>query len=59
VDRAGLAESLNNAENITLFLMTNDAFAELPVEASKALMNNPEVLTEVLHQFVVPETITP
>ena len=59
VTEAGLVDTLNSAENITVFAPTNDAFAEIPEKDLNALLKDKEALTAVLTHHVVPETLTP
>lgn len=59
VKQAGLVDTLNNAENITVFAPTNDAFAKIPKADLDALLANKAELTKVLTYHVVGEKLTP
>ncbi|MEU3266382.1 fasciclin domain-containing protein [Streptomyces bacillaris] len=58
VEKAGLVDTLNNAENITVFAPTNDAFEKIPKADLDALLNDKEELTKVLTYHVVGEKLT-
>ncbi|MEI7031834.1 fasciclin domain-containing protein [Streptomyces pratensis] len=58
VKKAGLVDTLNNAENITLFAPTNEAFEKIPQADLDALLNDKEQLTKVLTYHVVGEKLT-
>lgn len=53
VEEADLVDTLNSAEDITVFAPTNDAFDEVPEEDLNALMEDQEQLSEVLTYHVV------
>nr|WP_236568073.1 MULTISPECIES: fasciclin domain-containing protein [unclassified Nocardiopsis] len=53
VQEADLVDTLNSAEDITVFAPTDDAFAEIPEEDLNALLADKEQLTEVLTYHVV------
>lgn len=63
VDMVGLAElgdTLNSAENITVFAPANSAFEALPAETVEAVQEDPSgLLTDVLTYHVVPQTLAP
>ncbi|MFE2295500.1 fasciclin domain-containing protein [Streptomyces sp. NPDC059452] len=59
VQQAGLVDTLNNAENITVFAPTNDAFAKIPKADLDALLADKAELTKVLTYHVVGEKLTP
>ncbi|GAA2980379.1 fasciclin domain-containing protein [Streptomyces fulvorobeus] len=59
VKQAGLVDTLNNAENITVFAPTNDAFAKVPKADLDALLADKAALTKVLTYHVVGEKLTP
>ncbi|MEV7290336.1 fasciclin domain-containing protein [Streptomyces microflavus] len=58
VQKAGLVDTLNNAENITVFAPTNDAFEKIPQADLNALLNDKKELTKVLTYHVVGEKLT-
>ncbi|WP_116247671.1 fasciclin domain-containing protein [Nocardiopsis sp. FIRDI 009] len=53
VTEADLVDTLNSAEDITVFAPTNDAFAAIPEEDLNALLADQDQLTEVLTYHVV------
>jgi uncharacterized surface protein with fasciclin (FAS1) repeats len=60
VGEANLVDTLNGAENITVFAPTNDAFEALPKKTLRAAMNDPSgLLTQVLTYHVVGERLAP
>ncbi|MGW0546808.1 fasciclin domain-containing protein [Streptomyces altiplanensis] len=59
VKKAGLVDTLNNAENITVFAPTNDAFAKIPKADLDKVLNDKETLTKILTYHVVGEKLTP
>ncbi|MCX4678400.1 fasciclin domain-containing protein [Streptomyces sp. NBC_01433] len=59
VKQAGLVDTLNNAENITVFAPTNEAFAKVPKADLDKLLANKAELTKVLTYHVVGEKLTP
>ncbi|MEI7034333.1 fasciclin domain-containing protein [Streptomyces pratensis] len=59
VKKAGLVDTLNNAENITVFAPTNDAFAKLPKADLDKVLADKEMLTNILTYHVVGEKLTP
>ncbi|GHH48864.1 fasciclin domain-containing protein [Streptomyces candidus] len=59
VKKAGLVDTLNNAQNITVFAPTNDAFAKLPKADLDAVLADKDKLTSILTYHVVGEKLTP
>jgi len=57
--KAGLVDALNNAENITVFAPTNDAFAKIAKEDLEVILADQDTLQQILTYHVVPETLTP
>ncbi|MDI3387776.1 fasciclin domain-containing protein [Streptomyces sp. B-S-A8] len=57
VQKAGLVDTLNKAENITVFAPTNDAFAKVPKADLDKLLADKEQLTKVLTYHVVGEKV--
>jgi uncharacterized surface protein with fasciclin (FAS1) repeats len=53
VTKAGLADTLNNAQNITLFAPTNDAFAKIPQSTLDQVLADKQALTNILTYHVV------
>ncbi len=56
---AGLADALNDAENITVYAPTNDAFAAIPADILGAIAGDEALLTSVLLYHVSPGTNDP
>jgi uncharacterized surface protein with fasciclin (FAS1) repeats len=60
VGEAGLAETLNTTQDITVFAPTNDAFAAVPKATLDAAMADPKgLLTKVLTNHVVQGKLSP
>ncbi|WP_406448482.1 fasciclin domain-containing protein [Streptomyces sp. NBC_00876] len=59
VEKAGLVDTLNNAQNITVFAPTNDAFAKVPKADLDKLLADKAALTKVLTYHVVGQKLTP
>ena len=59
VTEAGLVDTLNSAQDITVFAPSNDAFAKVPAADLQALLANKELLTQVLTYHVVGQPVTP
>ncbi|MFE1287422.1 fasciclin domain-containing protein [Streptomyces sp. NPDC058751] len=59
VEKAGLVDTLNNAQNITVFAPTNDAFAKIPKETLDKVLNDKAQLTKILTYHVVGQKLTP
>ncbi|MFT6563858.1 MAG: putative surface protein with fasciclin (FAS1) repeats [Actinomycetes bacterium] len=60
VQAAGLVETLNSAEDITVFAPVNDAFAAVPAATLKSLTDDPTgALANVLKYHVVAGQLSP
>ncbi|MBT2375814.1 fasciclin domain-containing protein [Streptomyces sp. ISL-111] len=59
VKKAGLVDTLNNAQDITVFAPTNDAFAKIPKADLDKVLADKEMLTNILTYHVVGEKLTP
>ncbi|MEU0281112.1 MULTISPECIES: fasciclin domain-containing protein [unclassified Streptomyces] len=59
VRKAGLADTLNNAQNITVFAPTNDAFAKIPKAELDKVLGDKATLTKILTYHVVGERLAP
>ncbi|MBT2527962.1 fasciclin domain-containing protein [Streptomyces sp. ISL-99] len=59
VKKAGLVDTLNNAQNITVFAPTNDAFAKIPEADLDKVLNDKVTLTKILTYHVVGQKLTP
>ncbi|MDX3386416.1 fasciclin domain-containing protein [Streptomyces niveiscabiei] len=59
VQKAGLVDTLNNAQNITVFAPTNDAFAKIPKATLDKVLNDKAQLTKILTYHVVGQKLTP
>ncbi|OUZ09974.1 beta-Ig-H3/fasciclin [Aeromicrobium sp. PE09-221] len=59
VTEAGLVDTLNSEESLTVFAPTDDAFAEIPQDQLDALLADKEQLTTVLTHHVVAGELGP
>jgi uncharacterized surface protein with fasciclin (FAS1) repeats len=59
VKKAGLVDTLNNAQNITVFAPTNDAFAKIPKATLDKVLNDKAQLTKILTYHVVGKQLAP
>ncbi|MCZ4512647.1 fasciclin domain-containing protein [Streptomyces sp. ActVer] len=59
VKKAGLVDTLNNAQNITVFAPTNDAFAKIPEATLDKVLNDKAQLTKILTYHVVGQKLAP
>ena len=59
VTAADLVDTLNSAEDITVFAPTEEAFAKIPKKDLNALLKDKKALTAVLTHPVVPGRLTP
>ncbi|MFE6282672.1 fasciclin domain-containing protein [Streptomyces sp. NPDC057877] len=59
VQKAGLVDTLNSAQDITVFAPTNDAFAKIPKADLDAVLNDKEQLTKILTYHVVGQKLAP
>jgi uncharacterized surface protein with fasciclin (FAS1) repeats len=59
VKAAGLVDTLNSAQNITVFAPDNAAFAKIPPATLKSLLANKAELTKVLTYHVASARYTP
>lgn len=59
VKKAGLVDTLNSAENITVFAPTNDAFAKIPKATLDKVLNDKAQLTKILTYHVVGQKLAP
>ncbi|MGW2033860.1 fasciclin domain-containing protein [Streptomyces argyrophylli] len=59
VKKAGLVDTLNNAQNITVFAPTNDAFDKIPKATLDKVLNDKAQLTKILTYHVVGRKLTP
>ena len=59
VTEAGLVDTLNSAEGITVFAPTDDAFAKIPKKDLNALLADKKALTTVLTHHVVAGQLSP
>ncbi|MFD4030843.1 fasciclin domain-containing protein [Streptomyces sp. NPDC058637] len=59
VKQAGLVDTLNSAENITVFAPTNGAFAKIPKADLDKLLADKAALTKVLTSHVVGQKLAP
>ena len=59
VKKAGLVDSLNSADGITVFAPINDAFAKIPKATLDKVLADKKTLTSILTYHVVPGKLTP
>lgn len=59
VKQAGLVDTLNSAQNITVFAPTNDAFNKIPKATLDAVLADKDKLTKILTYHVVPQRLDP
>ncbi len=59
VKKAGLVDTLNNAEDITVFAPTNDAFAKIDKKTLNKVLADKKTLTAILTEHVVPGRLSP
>ncbi|MFG3197762.1 fasciclin domain-containing protein [Streptomyces sp. NPDC048208] len=59
VKKAGLVDTLNNAQNITVFAPTNDAFDKIPKATLDKVLNDKAQLTKILTYHVVGKKLAP
>jgi uncharacterized surface protein with fasciclin (FAS1) repeats len=56
---AGLVDALNDADNITVYAPTNDAFGAIPGDIADAILGDIDLLTAVLTYHVSPGKTDP
>ena len=59
VTKAGLVDTLNSAEGITVFAPVNDAFAAIPPKTLKAVLKDKPTLTKILTHHVIAGQLSP
>jgi uncharacterized surface protein with fasciclin (FAS1) repeats len=59
VTKAGLVDTLNAADGITVFAPVNDAFAAIPPKQLKAVLKDKPTLTKILTHHVVAGQLSP
>ena len=59
VKQAGLVDTLNSAEGITVFAPTDDAFAKIPAKTLEGVLKDKKTLTAILTHHVVGEQLAP
>ncbi|MEU5921702.1 fasciclin domain-containing protein [Streptomyces sp. NPDC047141] len=59
VKKAGLVDTLNNAQNITVFAPTNDAFNKIPKADLDKVLADKATLTKILTYHVVGQKLAP
>ena len=59
VKQAGLVDSLNTADEVTVFAPTNDAFGKIPEADLKKVLADKKTLSSILTYHVVPGKLTP
>ncbi|MFL6157866.1 MAG: fasciclin domain-containing protein [Marmoricola sp.] len=56
---AGLGDTLNSAEALTVFAPTDDAFAKIPAADLKGVLADKALLTKILTHHVIGEKLSP
>jgi uncharacterized surface protein with fasciclin (FAS1) repeats len=59
VKKAGLVDTLNSQQAITVFAPTNDAFAAIPAKTLKGVLADKQALTKILTYHVVAGKLAP
>lgn len=59
VTQAGLVDTLNSADGITVFAPTDDAFAKIPPKTLKAVLEDQKTLTTILTHHVIAGKLSP
>ena len=59
VTQAGLVDTLNSADGITVFAPTDDAFAKIPPKTLKAVLEDQKTLTAILTHHVIAGQLSP
>ena len=59
VTKAGLVDTLNSQEGITVFAPVNDAFAAIPPKTLKAVLKDKPTLTKILTHHVIAGQLSP
>ncbi|MBO1767916.1 fasciclin domain-containing protein [Allobranchiibius sp. GilTou38] len=59
VKKAGLVDTLNNTQNLTVFAPTNDAFAKLPKATLDKVLADKTMLTKILTNHVLATRLGP
>jgi uncharacterized surface protein with fasciclin (FAS1) repeats len=59
VKKAGLVDTLNSAQNITVFAPTNDAFKKIPAKTLKKVLADKKTLSSILTYHVVGQKVAP
>lgn len=59
VKKAGLVDTLNSAQNVTVFAPSNDAFAKIPAKTLKKVLADKKTLSSILTYHVVGQKVAP
>jgi uncharacterized surface protein with fasciclin (FAS1) repeats len=59
VKKAGLVDTLNSAQNITVFAPTNDAFKKIPAKTLTKVLADKKTLSSILTYHVVGQNVAP
>jgi uncharacterized surface protein with fasciclin (FAS1) repeats len=59
VKKAGLVDTLNSAQNITVFAPDNDAFAKIPKKTLSKVLADKKMLSSILTYHVVGQKVAP
>lgn len=59
VKKAGLVDTLNSAQNLTVFAPTNDAFKKIPAKTLNKVLADKKTLSSILTYHVIGQPVTP
>jgi len=59
VKKAGLVDTLNSAQNLTVFAPSNDAFKKVPPKTLKKVLADKKMLSGILTYHVIGQNIAP
>ena len=59
VSKAGLVDTLNSADGITVFAPVDDAFGKIPPKTLKAVLKDKKTLTAILTHHVIAGQLSP
>jgi uncharacterized surface protein with fasciclin (FAS1) repeats len=59
VKKAGLVDTLNSAQNLTVFAPTNDAFKKIPPKTLKKVLADKKTLSSILTYHVIGQKVAP
>jgi uncharacterized surface protein with fasciclin (FAS1) repeats len=59
VKKAGLVDTLNSAQNLTVFAPSNDAFKKIPAKTLKKVLADKKTLSSILTYHVIGQPVAP